>query len=127
MATDTKKEHTTIGLNRSTMAMVGVIIALLSAGAFWRDRGGSEATAAAAINQGIMSNTSRNDSQDKQIVIVQKDIKDVSEEQHKAEIARVEMVGAINQTKNDVGEIKDDFKELKGYLMQYDFKPKKEE
>ena len=120
------KEHTTIGLNRSTMALAGLVIAMLAAGAFWNDRGGSHASAAAAINQGVSSNTSRNDTQDEQIAIVRKDIKEVTEEQHKAEIARVQIVKDIGQTKKDVGEIKDDFKELKHYLMQYDYKSKKE-
>jgi len=118
--------HTTVGLNKLTTVLVGLILALFAAGAFWKDRGGDQATAAAAINQGIMSNTSRNDVQDGQIDIVQKDIKNITKEQHKAEIARVKMVSDIGQIETDVGEIKDDFKELKGYLMQYDFKPKME-
>lgn len=119
-------EKTTIHFSRTTTGIIICVVIVLGALAFWNDRGGNQATAAAAINQGIMSNTNRNDTQDTQIAIVQKDIKDITNEQHKAEIARVGMVKDIGETRQDVGEIKDDFKELKGYLMQYDFKPKRE-
>ena len=115
------KEHTLVGLNRPTMALITLIVLLFAAGAFWSDRGSDSATAVSAINQGISSNTNRNDNQDKQIAETQKEIKAVKNEQHKAEIARVQMVSDISETKIDVGEIKDDFRELKGYLMQYDF------
>ena len=52
------------------------------------------------------------------------DIKDNRSAIHKEELARTKMVGKIDATREDVSDIKDDFKELKQYLMEYDFNKK---
>lgn len=124
MAGNSAKEHTTVGLSKSTLMAVCALITVLAALAFWNDRGGDAATTAAAINQSIQSNTARNDNQDVQIAETQKEIKRVVEEQHKAEVATAKMVKDITATATDVSEMKGDFKDLKNYLMQYDFKEK---
>jgi len=52
------------------------------------------------------------------------DIKENTTAIHSEALARTQMIGKIDATKEDVAEIKSDFKELKGYLMQYDFNKK---
>ena len=111
---------------RKLLEAIAIVIAILGLVAFWNDRGSDTAVAASAMHQSISSNSSRNDTQDQQIAETQKDIKEVKKEQHRSELSRVQMTGDIKQTKNDVGNIMTDFKELKNYLMQYDYDNKKE-
>jgi len=54
------------------------------------------------------------------------DIKTVKEDVHSNEILVREFIGMLKETKEDTGEIRQDFKEFKQYLMQYDFKTKEQ-
>jgi hypothetical protein len=45
---------------------------------------------------------------------------------HKEELARTEMVGTVNAIAGDMGDVKDDMRDLKEYLMEYDFGPKRD-
>ncbi len=125
--TKEQAEHTVIGLNKSTIAMIVGVFAIIAALMFWKDRGSTEASAAASVYQSIQSNTHRNDNQDEVIAATQSEVKEIRDEQHKAELARTEMTGDIKATRSDVKDIKDDFKDVKQYLMQYDFGKKEPE
>ena len=128
---DKPKEHTAIGLSRSTMAFIGIVVTLISGAVFFTDRGGTEAEAAAVDKAAVQSNTYRNDLQDKAIADNTSGVKEVRDEQHRAAIARTRQEGKVDmimigqgEMKNDVGEIRRDFADFKEWLMQWEFKSK---
>jgi hypothetical protein len=59
------------------------------------------------------------------IVTVEKKADANREAIHKEELARTKMIGKVDAIADDMGEVKEDFKDLKEYLMDYDFGPKK--
>ena len=114
-----KEESTTIGFNRSTMALIALLITVAGFIAFWKDRGGTQAKAEAVHNSIVSSHETR-------ITANTTDIKEVRTEQHKSELARTKLEGKVDSIGSGVTEIKTDFKEFKQYLMQYDFNKKKD-
>jgi hypothetical protein len=55
-----------------------------------------------------------------------KEIKALTEDIHKNEILFIGLKSTAESTKDDTKELRADFKELKNYLMQYDFNKKDE-
>ena len=113
-----EQEHTTIGLNRSTTITIGCVIAVVASMAFWKDRGGDEATAAASVINSVQSNTNRNDLQDKKIADNAKEVKVVGDNLHRQEVTQAILLEKATNTESDMADIKQ-------YLMEYDFGPKK--
>lgn len=114
-----KEEQATIGLNKPTIAMIVLILSVLAASAFWKDRGGAEAAVHSSTDAAVDSNTYRNDLQDKAIASNRKGVSDNKNNLHRQEVARVKFEGKVDQILVQ----QDKFIE---YLMQYDYDKKKE-
>jgi hypothetical protein len=116
---DKTTDDKTVRLGKSTIVMVVAILTVLSAIAFWSDRGGDRATATAGVTSSIQSNTYRNDLQDKAIAENTKGVRAVSDNQHKQEVVQAILLEKATKTESDMSDIKQ-------YLMEYDFSPKKD-
>ena len=128
-----KEEQTTVGLNKSTMALVAVVLTVLAASAFWKDRGGSEAKAEATHNYVIESVIKTNERQDELISGNAKDITAIEKGQHVAEVARTKLEGKMDvfsseqqATTVQMTEFKNEFKDMAKYLKQFNYDNKKD-
>jgi polyisoprenoid-binding protein YceI len=75
-----KEDQTTVGLNKPTMALIGLLITVAGFGAFWKDRGGNEAEAAATHYFVVESNTGRIAATESGLTKVATDFTDFKEE-----------------------------------------------
>lgn len=113
-----EQDHSKIGFSKSTMTFISLVIALIYFGIFFKDRGGTEAKAEAISNAAVQSNTYRNDLQDKKIADNSNGVSEVRENQHAQEVLQAVLLEKATKTESDMSDIKQ-------YIMQYDFGPKK--
>lgn len=114
-----KEEQTTIGLNKPTMALIALLITVAGFGAFWKDRGGTEAKAAATHESIVSSHETR-------IAANTRGIKEIRTEQHRAELARTKMDVKMDSVITKQAEMNTKQDKFIEYLMQYDYDKKKE-
>lgn len=79
-----------------------------------------------AAHTKIHDNTKDNDRQDGEIAVIRDDVEDNEESVHREALLRTQMLGKITTISGDTREMKQDFKDLQKYLMQYDFKKREE-
>ena len=75
-----KQEKQLHGLNKSTMTLISLVIALFAAKAFWFDRGSAQAEAAASHNYVVENNIGRITEAEKGISKVTTDLTEFKEE-----------------------------------------------
>jgi hypothetical protein len=109
-----KEELTTIGLNKITIALILLVITVASAGAFWKDRGSEEGQSDAMLESVVASNVTRSTANSA-------GLKEIRDEQHRAELARTKLDGKVDNIMINQVEMKEDFKDFKAFLMRYDY------
>lgn len=77
---DKKKDHTTIGFNRTTTATIGLVVLVLAGAMFWKDRGGVEARAEAAHSFTVSTHETRINKLDKDVGDVKDNLTKFKEE-----------------------------------------------
>ena len=121
-----KEEQELIGFNKTKMAVILAILAVISYAAFWKDRGGSEAKAE-AVHESVVSSLLLTDQRhDREISKNAREVKTMRDEQHRLEVARTALEGKVDNIGSGVTEMKQDFRDFKQFLMQYDYDKKKE-
>ena len=86
-----KEDQTTVGLNKPTMAMIVLILSVLAASAFWKDRGGSEAKAEAVHNSIVSSLIETDSRHDKALTAVREEVDEVKERQTSIEKTQISL------------------------------------
>jgi hypothetical protein len=122
-----KKMAETVTVSKNTITIIGIVITVIAAMAFWKDRGGDQATAALNMTHAINSNTARNDSQDVAIAEVNKRTEKLEETEHEAELARTRLQGAVDRVADNQATQNVKLDKVVDYIMQYEFHDKKED